>query len=224
MHSSRLILFVAVTVFAVGACSKATPTAPTPTPAAPVVTPVAALPVLTLDSDTGSPVGQAVALTYASRSQEAGKIGVAVTGFNLRNQITPTVSGLTGVEGRLKWDESLLEYDATGAGDLLGGNSGATPCRTNGIEMPGTVPFCISRIDRARVTGSGELFLVRLKLRPGVTSGTSRIELVPFRANEGGPALATFMTSLLLFPYEPGPGGNVIENAYGATITIRPGS
>ena len=76
--------------------------------------------------------------------------------------------------------------------------------------------FCIRRLDSSRVTGSGEIYLVRLKPRSGVTSGTSRIELVPFLANSGGtgvPSIATFITRLWLFPYVAGERGNVIQNA-----------
>jgi hypothetical protein len=183
------------------------------------------VPVLTLEQDTATPVGQAVALTYASRAQEPGKIAIAVTGYNIQNQITPDVVGFNQAEGRLRWDASLLEVDATGAGDLLGGNSLAGMCVPRDPEIPDTFPFCIGRLDRARVTGSGEIILVRLKPRSGVTSGTTRVELVPFLANSGGtgvPTIATFTTSLWLFPYIPGARGNVFQNVYGATVTIRP--
>ena len=68
-------------------------------------------------------MGQAVALIlYASRAQEAGKIAIAVTGFNIQNEVGPGASGFNAAEGlRLRWDTSLLEVDGEGAGDLLGG-------------------------------------------------------------------------------------------------------
>src|SRR4051794_20116125 len=120
------------------ACSKSDgPTAPTPAAPTPIVA-APSVPVLTLEPDTTSPVGQSVAVTFASRAQEAGKIAVAVTGFNLQNQISPSVFGLTGVQGRLKWDDTLLEIDARGIGDFLGGNSGGGPCTTDLAEPPGT--------------------------------------------------------------------------------------
>ena len=237
-HMRRSVLtLIALTLFAATACNKSTPSASTPTPTTSTPTtpttptnptaptPAGPVPVVTLQPDTPSPVGQAVALTYASRAQEPGKIAVAVTVFNIQNQITPAVVGFHTAEGRLKWDASLLELDATGAGDLLGGNSAAASCAPRDPQIPDTFAFCIGRIDRAPVTGSGEIFLVRLQPRSGVTSGTSRVELVPFLANSGGtgvPSIVTFTTSLWLFPYVPGERGNVIQNTYGATVTIRP--
>jgi hypothetical protein len=220
MRSLSFLLLVGLTVLPAVACNKAeTPTAPTPvpTPAPSAQAP----PVLTFEPDTLTPVGQAVALTYGSRSQEPGKIVVAVTGFNLRNEISPTVNGVSAVRGRLKWDEALLEIDGVGVGDLFGGNSGGNVDNGGWPEVPGTFPFGARRNDQARVTGSGELVLLRLRPRTGITTGTTRIELEPFLANEGGPF--PFMTPLLLFPYQP-PRGNQLQNAYGATIAIRPGS
>ena len=231
MRCSLLPMMV-LTLTAAAACNKSTPSSPTPTPTTTTTpttptAPTASLPVLTLQQDTDSPVGQAVALTYASRSQEAGKIAIAVTGFNIQNEISASVSGFNTAEGRLRWDTSLLEVDGAGAGDLLGGNSAAGACVPRDPQIPDTHAFCVRRLDSTRVTGSGEIYLVRLKPRSGVTSGTSRIELVPFLANSGGtgvPSLATFVTRLWLFPYIPGERGNVIQNAYGATVTISPGS
>jgi hypothetical protein len=163
-------------------------------------------------------VGQAVALTFGSRSQEAGKIVVAVTAFNLENR---GLNGFSSARGRLRWNESLLEIDGIGVGDLLGGNAGGrVSAPGNWPEMPGTFPFQVQKNDPTPVTGSGELVLLRLRPRMDVTSGTTRIELEPFLANEGG--AFPFMTSLLLSPYQPH-RGNQIENAYGATIAIRPG-
>ena len=237
-HMRRSLLLLIASALTAAACNKSTPSAPTPvatsptTPTTPTTptptpTPTALLPVLTLQQDTGSPVGQAVALTYASRAQEAGKIAIAVTGFNIQNQITPTVFGFSTAEGRLKWDASLLEIDGEGAGDLLGGNSAAGACAPRNPQVPDTFAFCIGRLDQTRVTGSGEIYLFRLKPRSGVTSGTSRVELVPFLANSGGtgvPSIVTFVTPLWLFPYVPGERGNVIQNSYGATVTISPGN
>ena len=180
-------------------------------------------------------MGEAVALTYGSRSQQPGKIVVAVTGFNLRNEITPTVVGFTRVEGRLKWDNAILEPDmveglvAVGPGDLIGGieNAGVGLPSFPAEEIPGTYYFSIHRRDPTRATGSGELFLMRFRPREGVTQATTRMELMPILANAGGrttPTPATFMTTLWMFPYIPGPRGNKIQNTYGATITIRPGN
>ena len=106
---------------------------------------------------------------------------------------------------------------------LPGGNAGAGNCPPSAAP-PGTYAFCVGRLDGARVTGSGELVLIRLKPRAGVTSGTTRIELDRIASNEAAPPEISFMTNLLLLPYVPSPNGNTIQNAYGATITIRPGS
>jgi hypothetical protein len=218
MHQLKRALAAGLVLVLSASCGQsAAPTAPTPS--APAPTPITTS-VLTLEPDTGTPVGQAVAITFASRAQEAGKITVAVTGFNLQNQITPTVVGVSTVAGRLKWDDALLELDAIGAGDMFGGNAGANFGRdSRGTDAPGEYPFVISRIDLARVTGSGELFLLRLRPRPGVNTGTSRIELVPIRTNDL--AEIFYMTPLLMSPYRPS-GPNPIENAYGAMIRIRP--
>src|SRR5687767_3979929 len=114
-------IVVGLTLTLTTACNQSSaPTAPTPAPVVTAPTPL--LPVLTLEPDTGSPVGESVAITYGSRSQEAGKIVVAVTGFNLRNQRTATAVGLSGVVGAVRLDDALLELDAYGFGALLGGN------------------------------------------------------------------------------------------------------
>jgi hypothetical protein len=217
-RSLSLLLSIALAFIPVAGCNSAeSPTSPTPEP---TLGPSAPLPpVVTFEPDTLTPVGQAVALTYGSRSQEPGKIVVAVTGFNLRNEISPTVNGVSAARGRLKWDDALLEIDGVGVGDLFGGNSAGNVDNGGWPEMPGTFPFAVRRNDQARVTGSGELVLLRLRPRTGITAGTTRIELEPFLANEGGPF--PFMTPLLLFPYQP-PRGNQIENAYGGSIEIRP--
>ncbi len=177
-----------------------------------------ALPILTLTGDTESPVGQAVAMTYGSRSQEPGKIVVAVSAFNLRGM---RGRGFHTASGRLRWNTALLDVDGVGIGDLLGGNEGGRIGPGAREQLPDTLPFIVSRTDQTLVTGSGELILVRLTPRPGVTTGSTRIELDEIVANEGGPF--PFLTRLLLSPYAPS-DGNQIENAYGGTVTIRPGS
>ncbi len=219
------LLIVGLTLTVTAACnSTAAPTAPTPTPTpAPVVTtPTPLLPVLALEPDTGSPVGESVAITYGSRSQEAGKIVIAVTGFNLTNQRSATAFGVRGVIGAVRVDDAVLEFDAYGFGALLGGNDGATFCDndTGGFrsffpDVPGIYPFCVLSRSPANVTGSGELILIRFKPRPGVTSATTRVELVPFQSNG-------YTTTLDMLP---GPSTtNKIQNTYGATVTIRPGT
>ncbi len=191
----------------------------TPTPAPTLWPRARTLPVLTLEPDL-PPMRQAVAVTHGSRSQEPGTIVVAVSAFNLQNELPPDSNGFFGAVGRLRWDPALLEIDAIGIGDLLGGNSGGRVSRGIWPEVPGTFPFYVQRNDQTLVTGSGELVLLRLRPRTGVTAGTTRIELEPFLANEGG--AVSFVTSLWIQPYLPH-RGNQIDHACGATIAIWPG-
>jgi hypothetical protein len=238
--SGRVILaaMIVMTVVIAEACNKAaSPVAPTPAPVA--ATPPATLPVLTLEPDTASPVGQAVAITYASRKQEAGKIAISVTGFNLRNALDSNIFGVGSIEGRLKYDDAVLELERNAAGleggDFLRqGGVAVSCCLARSTVQPGLYPFFVGRAGDERVQGSGELFLARFQPRAGVTSATTRIELAPFNANEAGPVQVSFITPLLMGPYylppipsggiNSQPRGNVIDNAYGATVTIRPGS
>lgn len=191
--------------------SSGTPTSPTPGP-----------PVLSLQQDTQAPVGEAVWLTLASRGEEAGKISVAVSTSNVLNQQSTSV-GFFAVVGRLKWDASLLEVDGFGMGDLMGGNAGANGGHLSSVPPePGRFVFGAQRLDDMRVQGTGELFLLRLKPVSGVTSGTTRIDLEPFIANERAQVGAPpYSAQLQLVPFSS--RGNVLENVYGATITIRPG-
>ena len=191
--------------------SSSSPTTPT----------VVSVAVLTMEQDTNTPIGQAAWLTYASRAQEPGKIAVAVSASNIVNQLSPAIAGISTVTGRLKWDPALLEVDAVGAGDMMGGNAGAEVGHQADVAREaGKFAFGVRRNDGVRVQGTGELFIIRLKPVTGVTTGRTRIDLEPFLANEGG--FNPFMTQLLLSPYLP-TIGNQLQNAYGATITIRPG-
>lgn len=206
--------------FVTGCTTASSPAAPSEVaPPTPTLT-------LTLTPDTNSPADESVGLTYASQFQVPGKIVVAVTAFNLTNRLSANVTGFSVVTGRLKWDGALLETElftpetpdvGRGPGTLLGNGLDEVSCCRTEDEGPGFYPFRLGRRDGARVSGSGELFLIRLKPRPGVTSGTTRIELEPIVANPGG---FTYMTPLWLSPYNPS-RGNTIENTYGATITIR---
>ena len=208
----HVTLLLCLTTFACSSSqSSNSPTSPT-TPTGP--------PMLSLQQDTQAPVGQAVWLTLASRSQVEGKITLAVSTSNVVNQ-QPSSSGFFAANGRLKWDATLLEVDGAGAGDFMGGNSGAdfgyTPLE------PGKIAFFVQRLDSMLVQGTGELFLLRLRPVAGVTSGTTRIDFEPWVANERGQAGAPPFSTLLLFvPFSS--RGNVVENTYGATVTIRPGS
>ena len=228
MRTFPALLSFVLTFTVTAACSKAAaPTAPTPAPAP--TTPTTVVPVLTLEQDTGSPVGQAVAITYASQMQEAGKITIAVSGFNLSNVVNArqAIIGVASVEGRLKYDDAVLDIERTAAGVMAGDfmrlpGQPVSCCRSNYPVAPGLYPFFVGR-DGPPAQGSGELFLARFQPRAGVTSATTRIELVPFNVSEAAGPRYTFVTPLLMGPYSQD-RGNLIENAYGATITIRPGS
>lgn len=188
--------------------------------------------MVTAEAGEASPVGQAVAITYASSNQEPGKITVAVTGYNLQNQVAPGVAGVSSIEGRLQYDGAVLEIERTETGVTVGNfiSQGDVPvrcCRSNGPAVPGLYSFFVGR-SGPRVQGSGELFLARFRPQPGVISTTTRIVLMPFNASEAvlNPgARFNFMTSLLMEPFAPAPQAarNMMDNVYGATITIRPG-
>lgn len=211
--SNRFGILLALLLSSAACAKNESSSATTPTP-----TPTVTVPVLTLQPDVTSPQGEAVALTYGSRSQEAGKLVVAVNGFNIENQISATVSGVTSITGRLRWDTNLLEVDAIGMGDMVGGNTGGASCGSR-LNDQGTFEFCAGNRDRAaRSTGTGEFFLLRLKPRAGVTQGTTRIDFEQFTANEG--AAFTWPTFVLFSPYTP--ARPVIPPVFGATITIRP--
>jgi len=124
--------------------------------------------------------------------------------------------GIAGVYGRVRWDDSLLVQDAVGIGDLMS-QDGVTPgCCTPG-EAPiqpqaGTFPFSVQRMPGTPlVSGSGEIVLLRLRPRDGVTSGTSRIEFVQIAP--------PFFPEVIRF--RPFPTYTVPQNVYGGTITIR---
>ena len=221
MKTVPLLLPLALVITLATGCAKSE-AAPTPVPGSSGL-------VLTLQRDTPSPVGQAVAVTYGSRQQSPAKITIAVSGFNLQNILPGTPSnGVQSIEGRLKYDDAVLELERTAetleAGDFMkqGAPLSVICCKqASTVAQPGLYPFYVFR-NGATVQGSGELFLATFKPRPGVSSTTTRIDLVPFNASEADPRLS-FMTPLLIFPYLQS-RGNVIDNAYGGTITIRPGS
>lgn len=180
--------------------------------------------VLTLQRDTDAPVGQSVGVMTASRGQKAGTITVAVAGYNIQNVLGTVSSGFASAEGRLKWNEALLEIDDVGTsdhagpGELLG--TTANCCRQEALT-PGIYPFIVSRRDGSLVQGSGELFWLRLRPVSGVTAGSARIDLEPFPVVPGGSSLNNFTTQLLLRPFIGGARGNVMEHVYGAAVEIR---
>ena len=212
-----LVMMAFVTACGRGTSSPTSPTTPTPPTATPLPPPTQAVRILEFTPDTPTPINEAIAITVASRGQEQGKIALAVTAFNLVNHSNlGGMPGVAGVYGRVRWDDALLVQDAAGIGDLMSQN-GVTPgCCTPG-EAPiqpqaGTFPFSVQRMPGTPlVSGSGEIVLLRLLPRDGVTSGTSRIEFVQIAPP--------------LFPevirFRPSPTYTVPQNVYGGTVTIR---
>ncbi len=161
--------------------SPSTPTAPsTPTPTAPT---------LTFTSDTAAHVGQSVGITLASTpSPTPGIFRLAISGFNLKNDhVSPgTGAGVRTVCARVKWYGALLELTGGGPGDFLR-QGGATvivsqpPASSQAVEGS-THAFCVHRgsgaVPPLLAYGSGEIWLFGLRLREGVTSGTSTVEFV----------------------------------------------
>lgn len=210
-----------VVVVAVGTCVLTAACSASSGSATPPTSPGTSVRVLTLAPETTTPIGQAVALTLASRDQEAGKITLAVSGFNLTNTLSVNTQGFSGVSGRIGWDPALLEPDGLDSGDFLRqGGASVSCCRqsTAAAEaIPGTYPFLVVRGDETRLMGSGELFLIRLKPVQGVTSGTSTIRFIEEVQNRGG---FPFTAAVVLSPFNPG-RGSTVEHVYGGTVTIR---
>lgn len=213
-RAAAMILGACLATTACTAKTGSSPTAPTPTP-----TPTPAVRILTFARDTPTPIGEAVAVTFASRDQEQGKITLAVTGFNLTNRLSATFEGFSGVSGRIAWDAALLEADGLDSGDFMQqGGVTVSCCRMTGADaIPGSYPFFVVRDDGSRNTGSGELFLIRLKPVAGVTAGTTRVRFVEELQNKGGFPFTAF---IVLSPFSP-TRGSTVENVYGGTVTIQ---
>lgn len=171
----------------------------------PPTSPTSTVPTLTFSAETATPVGEAIAVTLASRDQLSGMTTLAVSGFNLRN----LGSGVGAVAGRVTWDTSLLALDAVDSGDWFRTGGGLMGCCKYPVDdPPGSYTFLVSRENGSPpISGSGEIFLLRLKPRQGVVSGTSRIQFAQF--NQFPP--------VYLSPNVARP----LDNLYGGTVTIR---
>lgn len=197
-----------------GSTPTETPISPTPPPS-PTTAPSQAR-ALEFTPDTLSPVGEAIALSSASRGYEAGKVTFAVSAYNLANHSTLGEPGVHGVWGRLKWDAALLVLDGLGPGGFLQQGGVEPSCCTAGevVIQPseGTLPFSVQRRpETATVSGHGEILLVRLRPRDGVTDGSTRIEFTTI-----APPYFPEVIRLRPFPRYPVP-----QNIYGGTVTIR---
>lgn len=166
------------------------PAAPAPTPA-PTPVPLR----LTFAPATTTPIGAAMAIYPASRGHQDGMISLAITAHNLVE--------VYKVRGELRWNPAVLDFDSWGQGEFF--NQGGaivdwTFYTTGGdhialfLDRPSTLPGA---------SGSGEIFLFRLKPRPGVRSGQTAIQWSdPRLYNEG-------------FRARP------LDNVYGGVVTIQ---
>lgn len=178
-----------VALLLVAGCSKSSPTAPTPAP------PVVVTRTLTFAPASSSPSPGTLSVQLASRGHEAGKIAVAINAHNL--------SGVVRVRGALRWDRNLLEYDSWGEGDWFK-QGGALVDWTFFTSTPGQFTLFIDRpTTLPGAVGSGEIILLRLKPRAGVTSGTSQIQW---------DEPAVYPVNFSPFP---------LVNVYGGTVTIQ---
>lgn len=216
----------ALTLVVLSACRQS-PAAPIPE--APTRVPAS----LTLQPDTATPSEdeyQTVALTTASRPQEPGKIIVAVTALTpIVNQVSSDISGLFAVEGRITWDASLMEFESIEGGALLGGAAGSVVGERSPVLCPetrtapvgrGIYAFCVGRADGERVTGKGEIAVLRFRSRPEIKMGASRLDLVSFVANEGAKIPSfPFTTQLVIYPYRR---ASYNQKVYGTTVNIQP--
>jgi hypothetical protein len=140
------------------------PAAPTPTPTPPAPAP---LPVVTFTPDVATPGNLSLSVQVASRLAEPGKINLAVVATGL--------VGVYNVRGDLLWNPDLLEFDTWGEGDWLK-QGGAVVDWAFFVGTPGQIGLVLGRSDAyPPATGSGEVFLFRLRPRSGVTSGSSRL-------------------------------------------------
>ncbi len=150
-------------------------------------------------------------------------IALSVFGFNIRNDYAgqQAPAGILGVNGRVKWDGSLLTLDGFDGGDWLregGVEPGFCQLEISSAAVAGsTNGFCLQRDpETPRLFGTGEVYRFRLKLMPGVTMGSSRIEFVA--------ASDRFPSRLVLIPYRgvaAQPRETPLDNYYGGTVTIR---
>ena len=186
-------------------------------------TPTSSVRQLTFSPDTTAPVGQSVGITLATKDQESEKITISIVGYNILNDFAGQQAplGILGATGRVKWDGTLLAFDAFDSGDWLR-DGGVVPdlCQpeTSSAAVAGsTNGFCVQRPTAApRLMGSGELYRLRLKPMPGVTSGTSRLDFVAISDR--------FPSRVVLIPFRgvtAQPRETPLDNYYGGTVTIR---
>jgi hypothetical protein len=153
-----------------------------------------------------------------------GDIGLAVFGYNLKNDLVIPGDGI-GVQtiyGRVKWDGALLEPAGGAVGDFLKqGGAAASLCppfaSSQSVEGS-TQGFCAQRAGtRPYAYGNGEIFVFALRPRAGVRSGTSTVQFI-----EGSGEYP--QERVIIFPalgVIANPRHQPLDHYYGGTITIR---
>lgn len=133
-------------------------------------------PSLTFESEDFRSMGFGFAIIDASKPHfngspwtKAGTVSLAIHGENI------VASRVTGT---VRWDPSLLEFDAWSRGVIMeqeGAEGVVDYMFTNGA-FPGQFTFSARRPNRTGVSsGDGPIVYFRLRPRPGVTSGRSSI-------------------------------------------------
>lgn len=148
------------------ACGGDSPLAPPPVTAPP---PAPVVRTVTFTPDASTITGSALSIQTSNRGNEAGKVTIAIVVHNIPRSVHK-------VRGELRWDPALLEYDNWGQGDFLN-QGGALVDWTISTATAGQVSLFLDRPSTLPPAGgSGEIIVLRLRPRTGVTSGTSRLQ------------------------------------------------
>lgn len=162
-------------------------------------------------------------ITLASGPQQQGSITLAASGFNLANALSALTHGVSGVGGRVTWDNSLFMFEPVGSGAFLQQGGAAVACwhhpRYTTSDPADAFTFLVTR--SGNVTGSGEVFLFKLTPRSGAPASTSWVRFTEYTENVGaGPGGLGFQALVVLSPFSPG-GGGPLQHFYGGTVTIQ---
>ena len=99
---------------------------------------------------------------------EAGKVSIALVATRL--------DGVYTLRGDLTWNPDLLEFDSWAEGAWFKQGNAVVDWAFF-VETLGQIGFVLGRSTSfPAATGSGEIFVLRLRPRAGVTSGSTRLE------------------------------------------------
>ena len=207
-RAASILLLIIGTAACSSDSSNDSPTAPG-SPTAPSTTSTTASRVITLNPQTPSPVGKAIAIFVATdpAGHRAGMISLAITAHNL--------SDVYGLRAGLRWDESIFETDGIGPGGFMtqGGTQVTCCLSTLSTAVESAQVLAVDRpTSGAPVSGSGEMILVRLRPRDGAPAGTYPLTFQALSFQPGA-----FVTG-------DGPGKNQKwpqDNLYTATLTLQ---